>query len=78
MKKILMIFLTINFFFISYFYIYIKRVKKYYQKKKQKTKKSFEKKHVKDTKIFLKKEKKKSISIIVIEITIFLKKKNNR
>ena len=49
---------------------------KYYQKKK--TIKSFEKKHVKDIKIFLKENKKKSVSVIVIELRIFLKKKNKR
>ena len=42
----------------------------------QKTKKSFDKKHVKDTKIFLKKKKKKNVSIIVMELIIFLK--NNK
>ena len=43
-------------------------VNKYYQKK---TKKSFKKKHAKDIKIFLNKKKKKSVSIIVIEIKSF-------
>ena len=50
-------------------------VNKYYKK----TKKSFKKKHAKDIKIFLKKKKKqKSVTIIVTEKIIFLKKKNIR
>ena len=34
------------------------------------------KKHVKGTKFFLKRKNKKNVSIIVIELRIFLKKKN--
>ena len=43
-------------------------VNKYYQK----TKKSFKNNHVKDIKIFLIKKKKKSVSIVMIEIRIFI------
>ena len=59
--------------FLYFLYTYIKMVNKYHQKNK-----SFKKKHKKDIKIFLKKKKKKSISIIVIELRIFLKKKNKK
>ena len=41
----------------------------------KKTKKSSEKKHVKDIKILLKKKKRKSVSIIVNVIKIFLRNK---
>ena len=42
----------------------------------QNTKESSEKKHTKDIKIFLKKKKKKSVSIIVNVIRIFLRNEN--
>ena len=60
------------FFFYDFVYKYIKMVNRYYQNNKEK----FQKKHGKGTKIIMKKHKKKSVSIIRIEIKIFLKEKS--
>ena len=46
--------------------------------KYKKTKNGFEKKHAKGTKTFLKNKKRKSMSIILIEIRTFLKNKNKK
>ena len=61
-------------YFYNFLYTYIEMVNKYSQEDKGKLQKN----HTKDTKIFLKKKKRKSVSIIGIEIKIFLKKKNKR